>query len=64
MTGGWAGSAEAKRAMGDDGTGHCRGCGNTLDRIDPGCPVCVAALAFLDGEPVLRVVSAPAQETT
>jgi hypothetical protein len=37
--------------MGDDGTGHCRGCGCTLDRINEDCEVCVRALCtFMDEE--------------
>lgn len=45
----WVGSDAAKRAMGDDGTGHCRGCGNPLDSINVDCHVCVAALNYLNG---------------
>lgn len=43
---------EWKFLMGDDGTGHCRGCGQTIDLIDPDCPVCFVALcAAMDEEP-------------
>lgn len=37
--------------MGDDGTGHCRGCGCALDQTNPDCGVCSTALcAFMDEE--------------
>lgn len=49
----WVGSIEAKRAMGDDGAGHCRGCGNPLDKLDVDCAVCMAALNYLNGVPIL-----------
>ena len=44
--------ADWKFLMGDDGTGHCRGCGKKIEVIDPDCPVCMVALcAFMDEEP-------------
>lgn len=36
--------------MGDDGTGHCSGCGIPLDRFDEDCTVCMIALAVVNGE--------------
>lgn len=44
--------AEWRFLMGDDGTGHCRGCGQKIEHIEPDCPVCMIALtAFMDEEP-------------
>ena len=41
-----------KFLMGDDGTGHCRGCGKPIEVIDPDCQVCMVALcAFTDEDP-------------
>jgi hypothetical protein len=41
-----------KFLMGDDGTGHCRGCGKKIEILDPGCVICMIALhAFMDEEP-------------
>ncbi len=42
---------EWRDLMGDDGTGHCRGCGGKLEVINPACEVCVQALcAFMDDD--------------
>jgi hypothetical protein len=35
--------------MGDDGTGHCYGCGNPLAVIDVDCAVCLRALDVIYG---------------
>lgn len=42
---------EWKSAMGNDGTGHCVGCGWPIDRINPECASCMRALcAFMNEE--------------
>jgi hypothetical protein len=35
--------------MGDDGTGHCRGCGCTIDTFTFDCAVCLYALDVIGG---------------
>lgn len=37
--------------LGDDGTGHCRGCGVAFadDEFTDGCVVCAAAFAIIMG---------------
>lgn len=43
---------EWKFLMGDDGTGHCRGCGKHIGNINPDCQVCmIAVYSFMDEEP-------------
>lgn len=42
---------EFREAMGDDGTGNCRGCGQPIERFDPECAVCMAALEAIHARP-------------
>lgn len=41
--------APLETLMGDDGTGHCKGCGGSIEQFDPDCDVCMVALDAISG---------------